>query len=46
MAPDALTIRKDNDYFSLKYTIQLLNSSGQIEQQCIIADKAFVVRLQ
>lgn len=46
MAPDTLTIRKDNDYFSLKYSIQLLNSSGQIEQQCIIADKAFVVRLQ
>lgn len=43
MTIDTLTIKKDDDYFSLKYSYQLQNICANLEEQCIITDKKFGV---
>ena len=43
MAVDTLTVKKDEDYFSLKYSYQLQNDNSNLEEQFIIADQKFSV---
>lgn len=43
MTVDTLTVKKDEDYFSLKYSYQLQNDNSNLEEQFIIPDKKFSV---
>lgn len=43
MTTDTLTVKKEEDYFSLKYSYQLQNITPNVEEQVIIADKNFSV---
>ena len=43
MTVDTLTVKKDEDYFSLQYSYQLQNDNSNLEEQFIIADKKFSV---
>lgn len=43
MTIDTLTVKKDEDYFSLKYSYQLQNANSNLEEQFIITDRKFSV---
>ncbi|CUM50989.1 unnamed protein product [Debaryomyces fabryi] len=45
MTIDTLTLKRDEDYFSLKYAYRLQNNFSNLEDQFIIADKRFSVSL-
>lgn len=45
MTIDTLTVKRDEDYFSLKYSYQLQNNCSNLEEQIVIADTKFSVSL-